>query len=98
MSSVAIYYKMDAEQNSDEVIKKIERIIQQIDEGVAGVYIDAYNQFDELINLISTDLSVINTLYLNKELEHDFDRKIINELARSQRFSIVYFHEIDGGF
>lgn len=94
MSNVAIYYKMTDSQHSDDVILEIKEVIRNIDRTVIGVHIDTYNQSDKFSNLVNQDLSSLDTLYLNKELEDDFDNQLISEIARSLQFKIIYFDEI----
>jgi len=85
---------MNKKQGSEEVIEEIKNAISTINKNVTGVYIDSYNHIEEFSNLINQDLSEIEILYLNRNLEDEFDMKLINELARTSQFNIIYFNEI----
>lgn len=94
MANVAIYYRTAKEQDAIEVIEEIEKVIKVIKESITGVYVDSYNHNDEFSNLINQDLSEIEVLYINRKLEDEFDKKLINELARTFQFNIIYFYEM----
>lgn len=93
MAKVSIYYKMTDKQGSLEVIDEIENLISTLNKRVTGVYIDAYNNTEKFSELISKDLSEIDAIFLNKPLQDEFNRKLIEELSRTSNFNIVYFDE-----
>lgn len=91
MTNVAIYYKMTSLQNTKEVIEEIQKKILTIEGVIIGVYIDSYNDNENFNLVINEKLSSIDFLYINKFLEDDFDRQLINQLARANGFTIIYF-------
>lgn len=94
MANIAIYYKMNEEDKTTEVVEEINQFIELIDYEISGVYIDDVNSIDELMKLTHQDLTRINILFVNRILENDFDTKLLLELAKNFNFELKYFEEI----
>ncbi len=91
MSNVVIYYKMSHLQKTEEVIEEIKKNIEKIDKNILNVHIDHYNESENFNILTGYDLNSVDYLYINTNLEDDFEIQLINELARAFHFKIVYF-------
>ena len=94
MSNVAIYYVLEQEQEYEEAVLEIETVINKINMNIKGVYIDNNMKNHEFLKLLNEDLSSIELMLLNKDIENEFDRALINELSRTENFEIKYFNEL----
>lgn len=94
MANVAIYYSMSQQETSEDIVEKIETLIEQIDDKILGVYIDPFGSSENFNKLISEDINKLNTIYLNKKLDDEFNGQMIYELSKISNFQILYFSDI----
>ncbi|SOC08360.1 hypothetical protein SAMN05880501_10567 [Ureibacillus xyleni] len=93
---IAIYYQKSENEIAEMAINHINELIQLLEthHTVKGVFIDRYNESIELMELLNSPLSEIDYIYINKPIENDFDRALIQQLLRTEHFKIKYFNEI----
>jgi len=94
VSNVAIYYVLKQEQEYEEAVLEIENVITKINMNIKGVYIDINMKNHELLKLLNEDLSSIDFLILNKDIYNEFDKALINELSRTEKFEIKNLNEL----
>lgn len=91
MSNVAIYYSMNHSETSKEVIERIEKLISNINEKILGVYIDHPGSSDKFNVLINENIRELKVIYINVQIEDEFNLQLIHELARTHNFKIHQF-------
>ncbi|PLR75732.1 hypothetical protein CU633_19405 [Bacillus sp. V3-13] len=96
MENVIIYYQQKRNESTENAIIFIDSLIKNIKTryNIKGVYIDNFENQNELLELLQSPLADIDYIYLD-ELPHDeFNWKLINQLARSEGFTIKFFSDI----
>lgn len=93
---IAIYYKKSENEASEQAIALINELIHflEVQHEIKGVFIDVHSESTEFIELINAPLSTIDCMYINKPIEDDFDRQLIEQLSKSENFELKYFNEV----
>ncbi len=78
------------------MVNRINELIQVLEEQytIKGVFIDRQDESNALMKLLSSSLSEIECIYINKPLENEFDRELVHQLTRTENFKIKYFGQI----
>ncbi|KYG28196.1 hypothetical protein AZF04_09860 [Alkalihalobacillus trypoxylicola] len=96
MVNIAIYYQKSEQETSEDSVNRINELIQVLEEPhtIKGVFIDRQVESNALIELLSSPLSQIEFIYINKPFKNEFDSELVHQLARTENFKIKYFDEI----
>ncbi len=96
MVNIAIYYQKSEQETSEDAVNRINELIQVLEEQhkIKGVFIDRQVESNALMELLSSSLSEIECIYINKPFENEFDSELVHQLARTENFKIKYFDEI----
>lgn len=94
--NIAIYYQKSEKETSEDAVNRIDELIQVLEEQhtIKGVFIDRQVESNALMELLSTILSEIEFIYINRPFENEFDSELVHQLARTENFNIKYFYEI----
>lgn len=93
MKNVAIYYKLQKNEDIEHSIQKINQLIEKLNpkHRILGVFIEANKENKKFMELINSPLSDLNFLYMNSLPDDEFDYKLLKELARAEQFEIRGF-------
>lgn len=93
MANVVIYYQKDENESSKHAILCIEKLIKQLEyqHTIKGVFVERKNESIQLMDLISSPLSIIDYIYINKPIKNEFDRELMKQLLRTENFKLKYF-------
>jgi len=96
VANVVIYYNSDRDESTEQAVHRVNKLIQQLETHhvILGVFLDTYNQSTELMELLNSPLSELDLIYTNKPIENEFDKELIFQLSKTERFEIQYFNEI----
>ncbi|KMY44030.1 hypothetical protein AC622_07005 [Bacillus sp. FJAT-27916] len=96
MANVAIYYQKYEEQDTEQAVFKVNKLIKRLEtlHVIKGVFLDNYNESSELLELLNSSLSDLDYLFLNKPLENEFDSQLFDQLSKTEKFEIKYFNEV----
>lgn len=95
VANIAIYYQKNENESSEQVIILVKKLIQllEVHHTIKGVFIDRNNESIELMDLINSRLTEIDYIYMNKPINNDFDKELINQLLLTEKFKIKFFDE-----
>lgn len=90
MANAVIYYKMDNEESTEQAVLRVNGLIEklQTNHTVVGVFMDLSDSSTELMDLLNSPLEEIDYLYINKEIDDEFDSTLISELSRREHFEV----------
>jgi len=96
MANVAIYYQRKEDESIDEAIKCVNMFIEKIQplHIIKGVFMDNCGERSQLTDLIDAPLSEIDYIYMETPFNDEFDRQLISQLSRSDKFELKYFDEV----
>lgn len=96
MVNIAIYYQKCEQETSVDAVNRINEFIQVLEDQhtIKGVFIDRQGESNALMELLSSPLSEIECIYINKPFENEFDSELVYQLVRTENFKIKYFDEI----
>lgn len=91
VSNLAIYYKKDQNEDTEQAIVRVNKLIQSLEthHTVKGVFVDLFNESTELMDLLNSQLSEIDIIYINKPIDNEFDNELIYQLSRNEQFEII---------
>lgn len=90
MGNAVIYYKMDFYEGTEQAVSRVSEWIEELQTHytVKGVFIDLSDSSTELMELLNSQLSDIDIMYVNKEINDEFDSTLISELSRREHFEV----------
>lgn len=93
MANAVIYYKLDQNESTEQAVPRVNELIEKLQtlHTVRGVFMDLSDSSNELMELLNLPLSEIDYIYLNKEIEDDFDMTLLSELSRTDHFQVLLF-------
>lgn len=93
MVNAVIYYHQNQDERFEQAVENINKLIKQIETQhvIKGVFLDSFNERNELVELINSPLSEIDYLFLNKIIEDEFDKQLISELSKTEDFELIFF-------
>lgn len=96
MANVAIYYRERKKDSTETAIEYVNKLIEQLEvhHKIKGVFIDAYGGKNELNELLNSQLSHIDYIFIEESFDDEFDNKLLEELSKTEKFKIKYFSEI----
>ncbi|WP_026691884.1 hypothetical protein [Peribacillus kribbensis] len=91
MANAVIYYKLDDNESTKQAVPRVNALIEQLQTPhvIRGVYIDLPGSSNELMELLNSSLTEIDIIYVNKEIEDEFDITLISELSRRDHFEVI---------
>ncbi|MGM0974786.1 MAG: hypothetical protein ACQEW2_17805 [Bacillota bacterium] len=95
MANIAIYYQKNKNENTEQSVLRVNNLINQLENHhtVRGVFLDNYNSSTELMEFLNSPLSELDYIYINKPFDNEFDKELIIQLSRAEKFKIKYFDE-----
>ncbi|GGC97666.1 hypothetical protein GCM10007216_30560 [Thalassobacillus devorans] len=95
MANVAIYYRLTKSEDTGQVIQFINEEIHKFDDQhlIKGVFVDDHKDRTQLNELVNQPLHEIDKLFINEEIDDEFDWKLLNELAKTEGFTIHLLSE-----
>lgn len=86
MQNAVIYYCQSKEENSEISISYVNELIKDLEKqcAIKGVFVDNYNERTEFYNLINNSLDSIDLIYINNEVLDEFDRKLLEQVAKAE--------------
>jgi hypothetical protein len=95
VANVVIYYKKERDESTEQAVHLVNSLIQQLEihHAIKGVFMDLPNESTELMELLNSPIYEIDYIYMNKEVEDEFDRQLISQLLNREKFEIRYFSE-----
>ncbi|KON84840.1 hypothetical protein AF331_12570 [Rossellomorea marisflavi] len=93
MANVAIYYQQAEEENPDEAVLIVKELIKKIRDKhkIMKVFIDNFGEDFEFMELLNSPLLELDYIYINKPINNDFDRQLLDQLKKTEKFEVVYF-------
>jgi hypothetical protein len=95
MPKVVIYYRQQKYESVESSIEKVEAVINHLETShtIIGVFLDSYNDRNQLNELLNSPMDKIDILYINQSFDDEFDSKLINLLSKAEQFSVKYIDE-----
>lgn len=90
MEKGIIYYKMLESETREEVISKIRKIEVFIE--TAQVFIDPYDDNRNLFELCDYPLDDIQTIYLNRDMENEFEKSLLMQVSVNSNCEIKHLN------
>lgn len=86
MKNALIYHRSKKYETNEDSITYVKNLIKQLKQHyvIRGVFVDSYNDRSEFYNLINGSLGSIDVVFINNSLIDEFDRKLLDELARAE--------------
>lgn len=96
MPNIVIYYHQQKNDTVEESIKRVDKIIKSMEtcHTVKGVFLDSYNERNQLNDLLNSPLKDIDILFTNHFFDDEFDSQLINQLAKAEQFDVEFLDEI----
>ncbi|MBL5833150.1 hypothetical protein [Niallia sp. RD1] len=96
VANVFIYYNSDQSESTEQAVHRVNELIHnlEIHHVILGVFLDFFNQSTELMELLNSPLSEIDYIFTNKPIVNEFDKELIIQLSRTEKFEIRYFDEM----
>ncbi|GLB58646.1 hypothetical protein [Cytobacillus sp. NCCP-133] len=96
MANVVIYYNCEQGESTEQAVLRVNELIQFLETHhiIKGVFLDIYNEGTELMELLNSPLSEIDMIYINKDIDNEFDKALIIQLSRAEQFEIKYIDKI----
>lgn len=90
MEKGIIYYKMLESETREEVIGKIRKIEVFIE--TAQVFIDPFDDNRNLFELCDYPLDDIQTIYINRDMENEFEKSLLMQVSINSNCEIKYLN------
>lgn len=96
MPNIVIYYHQQEDETVDNSIERINKIILYLEtsHSIKGVFLDSYNDRNQLNELLNSPLKEIDILFTNLLFNDDFDSQLINQLSALENFIVKHLDEI----
>ncbi|WP_404354874.1 hypothetical protein LG291_14560 [Cytobacillus firmus] len=90
MAKAVIYYKMNFYEGTEQAVSRVSKWIKELQTlyTVKGVFIDLSDSSTELMELLNSRLSDIDIMFINKDINDEFDSILISELSRREHFEV----------
>lgn len=95
MANVVIYYRKDESETPEHAVSRVNELIEKLEthHTIFGVFIDRYNESNELMELLDSPLEEIDYIYMNECINNEFDKELISQLSSTLHFEIRFFNE-----
>jgi DUF1009 family protein len=91
VSNVVIYYNCGQGESIEKAVSRVNELIQYLETHhvIKGVFLDNFNDSNELMDLLNSPLTEIDIIYIDKPIDNEFDNELINQLSRTEQFEII---------
>ncbi|QBZ23979.1 hypothetical protein [Bacillus cereus] len=96
MSKTVLYYRQQKNESVENSIENVKKLIKNLEttHKILGVFLDSYNDQNQLNEMLNFPLQEIDLLYTNHCFDDEFDNQLINQLSKAEQFSVKYFDKI----
>lgn len=93
VANIVIYYCLYNGESVTKSVESVNTLINQLEtqHTIKGVYIDNFNESNQLHELLNSPLGEVDYFYLNKPLLDEFDSQLINQLSKAEHFKVKYY-------
>lgn len=93
MSNVVIYYKKEQDESIEKTIERVKKLIKQLEvhHTIKGVYLDSTEDRTEFNEMLNSNLSEVDYMYISSNIDDEFDNHLISELSRTEQFEVLLF-------